>query len=67
MESATKIVATIGPASNSREIISALISHRMDIVRLNFSWGTHEWHTELIKNIREISKNEWARIGGTDK
>ncbi len=58
MESITKIVATIGPASNSREIISELIKHHMDIARLNFSWGTYEWHTEIIKNIREVSKEQ---------
>jgi pyruvate kinase len=56
MESVTKIVATIGPASNSKENISSMIEHHMDIARLNFSWGTHEWHSEIIKNIREASK-----------
>ncbi|HEY5587704.1 MAG TPA: pyruvate kinase [Candidatus Paceibacterota bacterium] len=58
MESTTKIIATIGPASNSKETISALIKHHMDIVRLNFSWGTYEWHAEIIKNIREVAKEE---------
>lgn len=54
-ESVTKIIATLGPASNTKETISELIKHHMDIVRLNFSWGTHEWHSEIIKNIREAS------------
>lgn len=58
MESKTKIIATIGPASNSREVISELIKHHMDIARLNFSWGTYDWHTEIIKNIREVAKEE---------
>ncbi len=58
MESVTKIIATIGPASDRKEIISSMIEHRMDIARLNFSWGTHEWHRDIIKNIREeASKN----------
>jgi len=56
MESVTKIIATIGPASNSKEIISSMIKHHMDIARLNFSWGDYSWHAEIIKNIREIAK-----------
>jgi pyruvate kinase len=59
MESVTKIIATVGPASNNRETISALIKHHMDIVRLNFSWGTYEWHAEIIKNIREVAMSEY--------
>jgi len=55
MESTTKIIATLGPASDKPEIIEELIKHRVDIVRLNFSWGTHEWHSGLIKNVRDIS------------
>jgi len=58
MSSNTKIIATIGPASNNREIISGMIKHHMDIARLNFSWGTYEWHAEIIKSIREIAKEE---------
>jgi len=58
MESVTKIIATIGPNSNSKEIISNLVKHHMDIVRLNFSWETHEWHKDIIKNVREVAKEE---------
>lgn len=56
MESITKIIATIGPASNSREVISNMIKHHMDIARLNFSWGTYQWHIDIIKNIRALEK-----------
>lgn len=56
MESITKIIATLGPSSDSKEIISNMIKHRMDIARLNFSWGTYEWHTKIIKSIREQAK-----------
>ncbi|MFA5773313.1 MAG: pyruvate kinase [Candidatus Paceibacterota bacterium] len=56
MESITKIIATIGPVSNNRETITEMIKHHMDIARLNFSWGTHQWHGDIIKNIREIAK-----------
>ncbi len=51
----TKIVCTIGPASNSRSRIKQLISAGMDVARLNFSHGTHKDHTDNINNIREIS------------
>jgi len=56
MESITKIVATIGPASEKKEIIKEMIRHRMDMARLNFSWGTHEYHAGIIKNIRESAE-----------
>ena len=55
MESKTKIVATIGPASNSKDTIKELINHHLDIARLNFSWDTHEGHKKVIGYIRELS------------
>jgi len=42
MESKTIIVATIGPASHTEEILSQLIKHHMNMARLNFSWGNHQ-------------------------
>jgi pyruvate kinase len=51
----TKVVATIGPASQSEEILSALISGGADVLRLNFSHGTREDHAELIRRIRKVS------------
>jgi pyruvate kinase len=50
-----KIVCTLGPSSNSKETIEALISAGMNVARLNFSHGTHEAHGEKIDLIREIS------------
>ncbi len=55
MESKTTIIATIGPASSSKEILSSLIVHHMNMARLNFSWGTHSEHLEFIKLIREVA------------
>jgi len=52
----TKIVCTIGPASESEEIIAAMCRAGMNTARLNFSHGTHEEHRkriELIKKVRE--------------
>jgi pyruvate kinase len=47
-----KIVCTIGPASNSKDIIYRLIKAGMDVARLNFSHGTHTEHKEAIEIIR---------------
>jgi pyruvate kinase len=52
----TKIICTIGPASESVELIKQLISAGMDGARLNFSHGSHTVHEEYIKNIRIASK-----------
>jgi pyruvate kinase len=51
----TKIVCTIGPASNSEEIITELINAGMNVARLNFSHGEHEGHKKTYDSIRKIS------------
>lgn len=51
----TKIVATIGPASNKRETVERLIGAGMDVARLNFSHGTHEQHSEVLALIRDAA------------
>ncbi len=51
----TKIIATLGPASNSPEIIETLVKNGVDIFRLNFSHGTHDEHARLIEIVRGIS------------
>ncbi len=52
----TKIVATIGPASNTREMLEKLVSAGMNVARLNFSHGNYETHAEAIRNIRSIAR-----------
>ena len=52
----TKIVATLGPVSNTREGIRQLVQAGMDVARLNFSHGSYEQHAQTIANLREISK-----------
>lgn len=52
----TKIVATIGPASNSPEMLQKLVSAGMNVARLNFSHGNYETHSEAIRHIRSISR-----------
>lgn len=51
-----KIVCTLGPSSKTVEQLQSLIEAGMDIARLNFSHGTHEFHQGLIKNVREAAK-----------
>ncbi len=51
----TKIVATIGPASNSMEMLRALVKEGVDVFRLNFSHGSHQDHQRVIDSVREIN------------
>lgn len=51
----TKIVCTIGPASQSPDMLTRLIKAGMDVARVNMSHGTHQFHAENIRNIRTAS------------
>jgi len=51
----TKIVATVGPASDSDEVLDALILAGTNVVRLNFSHGTHESHAASVRRIRSAA------------
>ena len=53
----TKIIATIGPASKDQKTIEEMAKAGMDVCRLNFSFGTHKEHHEMISTIRKASKN----------
>jgi len=55
-----RIVCTIGPASNSQEVINKMIMAGMDVARLNFSHGTYESHEEVLAMIRH-AESEWMR------
>jgi len=59
----TKIVATIGPATQSEEVITDLIKAGVTTFRLNFSHGDHKDHAERIKTIRKVSKKLDLNIG----
>jgi pyruvate kinase len=58
----TKIIATIGPASRSPEMLESLIRAGMNIARLNFSHGNFEQHGEVIARIRVASKATGRRV-----
>jgi len=51
----TKVIATVGPASNTKEKLKALIIEGTDVFRLNFSHGTHEDHKKVIQYVRELN------------
>jgi pyruvate kinase len=59
----TKIVATIGPASESEDMLKKMIGAGMNVARLNFSHGTHQWHKDTIERIRKISDKMGENIG----
>src|SRR5580698_3862125 len=53
-----KIVATLGPASNTEPVLHQLVRAGVDVVRLNFSHGSHEEKLALIQMIRKVSREE---------
>ncbi|TKX30255.1 pyruvate kinase [Campylobacter sp. MIT 12-5580] len=59
----TKIVATVGPASQSKEVLKQMIINGVNVFRLNFSHGTHEYHQNNLSTIREVAKELGARVG----
>ena len=52
----TKIVATIGPSSSSKEVLKEMIKAGMNVCRLNFSHGTYEDHADVIQRIEELNE-----------
>ncbi len=56
----TKIIATVGPASDTPETLEALIAAGVNVFRLNFSHGTHETHGEAFRRIREAARQRRA-------
>jgi pyruvate kinase len=56
IRSQTKVIATIGPASSSKEVLEQMFHEGVDVCRLNFSHGTHDQHREVINNILELNE-----------
>ncbi|MFC1643771.1 pyruvate kinase [Candidatus Omnitrophota bacterium] len=58
----TKIVATLGPSSNSYTVIRKMVISGLDVVRMNFSHGNHEEHLSRMQLVRKINKRYRRRI-----
>ncbi len=63
MKKRTKILATVGPASDSQESLEALIRAGVNVFRMNFSHGTHAYHTEVLTRIRKAMHNTGLIVG----
>ncbi len=58
----TKIIATLGPASNNADMLGKLIDAGVDVFRLNFSHGTHEFHAGTFALVRDVAKRKNRHI-----
>lgn len=58
----TKIIATIGPACDSPEILEAMIERGLNVVRLNLSHGNYEEHSQRVKRVREVAGRLGAHV-----
>ena len=59
----TKIVCTLGPASDSEEVLTQLVENGLNVCRFNFSHGSHEEHKErmdIVKKVRDELKKPVA-------
>lgn len=52
----TKIVFTLGPATESEEMLEAMIRDGVDVARLNMAHASHEWTRTMVRRIRQISE-----------
>jgi pyruvate kinase len=55
ISSQTKVIATIGPSSSSKQVLGKMFKEGVDVCRLNFSHGTHDQHLQVINNILELN------------
>ena len=58
----TKIICTLGPASNDEKTLSALIDAGMNVARLNFSHGTHAEHEKMINLIKSVREKKGVAL-----
>ena len=58
----TKVIATIGPASSSKEVLRELFAAGINVCRLNFSHGTHDYHRQSIQNIIELNQEMHTNV-----
>src|SRR5438093_8667547 len=58
----TKIVCTLGPATDSEDVMRQVIRAGMDVARINFSHGTHDEHARRIALVRRLAEEEHALV-----
>jgi pyruvate kinase len=56
MSKRTKIIATLGPSTDSLARIKSLLIRGVDVIRVNFSHGDHATHKQTIANVRQVAK-----------
>lgn len=59
----TKIIATLGPATESEAMLAQLITAGVDIIRLNMAHAAHDWTRDVIRRIRAVSKAAGREVG----
>jgi pyruvate kinase len=59
----TKIIATIGPQSRDEATVSGMVASGMNVVRMNFSHGSYDFHLETIETVRRVSRKMDVPIG----
>src|SRR5437016_3459588 len=59
----TKIICTLGPATEAAETIHAMVEAGTDVFRLNMSHGTHDWVREIVPRIRAVAKELDVMVG----
>lgn len=62
LQQRTRIVCTLGPATDSDELVRGLIRAGMDVARLNFSHGTQTMHATRVERVRRIAREENAIV-----
>jgi pyruvate kinase len=63
MQRSTKIVATLGPASGERDVLTRMMAAGVDVVRMNFSHGSAEEHLERAERVREVARTMERTVG----
>ncbi|PIQ21260.1 MAG: pyruvate kinase [Cytophagales bacterium CG18_big_fil_WC_8_21_14_2_50_42_9] len=58
----TKIIATVGPASNNADMLQALVKEGVNVFRLNFSHGKHADHQKVVEMVRQINQDSSTNV-----
>ncbi|MBT5560164.1 MAG: pyruvate kinase, partial [Proteobacteria bacterium] len=59
----TKILATLGPATDDEKVFTKMLKHGLDVVRVNFSHGNEQDHLDRIEQVRRLSRESGRTVG----